>query len=315
MNRKLPSHPLRLGTRASKLALAQAHLTRTTIARHHGLHERDIEIVALTTSGDKHLEGRLIELGGKGLFTKEIEEALLAGIVDIAVHSMKDVATRMPDGLVIPAILPREDPRDMLITREGGSLNDLPQGGRFGTASLRRAAQISHMRPDLEIIPFRGNVLSRLEKLRAGDVDATLLAVAGLNRLQLTPEYAIILDTAELLPAVAQGAIGLQCRQNDAEMVDFLQAISHQESACCVAAERAMLAVLDGSCRTPIAGYATLDSDILTLTGLIALPDGSALHRFEAQGPAEFPKTLGEKVANTLIKRAGTAFMKAVHGE
>ncbi len=249
---------LRLGTRGSPLALAQANEVRARlIAAHPELAAEDaVEIVAITTTGDKIQDRTLAEIGGKGLFTKEIEEALLAGRIDAAVHSMKDVPTWLPEGLEISTILPREDPRDALFSTGGQDLAGLPAGSVVGTASLRRQAQVLLARPDLRVVPLRGNVQTRLRKLAEGQVDATLLAMAGLKRLGKSGEVSAVLAPEVMLPAVAQGAIGIEVRGDDASTRDTLAALDDADSAIRVAAERACLAVLDGSCRTPIAAFA-----------------------------------------------------------
>jgi len=245
---------LRLGTRGSPLALAQANEVRARLtAAHTELSEDAVEIVVITTTGDKIQDRTLAEIGGKGLFTKEIEEALLAGRIDAAVHSMKDVPTWLPEGLEISTILPREDPRDGLLSAGGQDLAGLPPCSVVGTASLRRQAQVLLARPDLRVVPFRGNVQTRLRKLAEGQVDATLLAMAGLKRLGMSGEVSAVLAPEVMLPAVAQGAIGVEIRSNDAVTRGALAALDDRDSAIRVAAERACLAVLDGSCRTPIA--------------------------------------------------------------
>ena len=273
----MPDKLLRIGTRGSPLALAQANIVRTKLmAAYPGMPTPEIEIIR--TTGDRIQDRPLAEVGGKGLFTKEIEEALLAGRVDVAVHSMKDAQTRLPDGLVIDCILPREDVRDAFFARDVARLDDLPAGSTVGTSSLRRAAQILARRPDLRIAPLRGNVATRLDKLAAGEVDATLLAVAGLKRLGEAERIQTYLSPEEMLPAVAQGAIGLERRTDDEETATLLAPLNHEESALRVAAERALLAGLDGSCRTPIAGLADIDGERLRLRALVAMPDGSAQH-------------------------------------
>ena len=271
---------LRLGTRGSPLALAQANEVCARLASAHPeLAEGAVEIVVITTTGDTIQDRTLADIGGKGLFTKEIEEALLAGRIDAAVHSMKDVPTWLPEGLEISTILPREDPRDALFSAGGQDLAGLPAGSVIGTASLRRQAQVLMARPDLRVVPFRGNVQTRLRKLAEGEVDATLLAMAGLNRLGLSGEVSAVLAPEVMLPAVAQGAIGLEIRSDDAGTRDTLAALDDRDSAIRVAAERACLAVLDGSCRTPIAAFAEFEAG--------GPNDGGAVLR-AAAGPAFF---------------------------
>jgi hydroxymethylbilane synthase len=309
---------LRIGTRGSPLARAQTELTRQSlVAAHPALADR-IEIVVIRTTGDRVQDRSLAEIGGKGLFTKEIEEALLAGSIDLAVHSMKDLPTYLPDGLTIGCILPREDPRDALLAREGTSIATLPRGAVVGTASLRRQAQLLALRPDLKVVGFRGNVDTRIAKLRDGVVDATLLAVAGLVRLGRVDAATAILDTAELLPAVAQGAIGVEMRADDGRAADLLQLLHNEASATCVAAERACLAALEGSCRTPIAALAEWTvapgesrASLLRLRALLAKPDGSAVLREERTGPADQPEALGQAAAAALRGSAGPDFFTA----
>lgn len=311
-------NPLRIGTRGSPLALAQAHEVKGRLAAAHPALAADgaVEIVVLSTKGDRILDRPLAEIGGKGLFTEEIEAGLLDGSLDIAVHSMKDMPTALPEGLVIPCLLPREDVRDAVLLRpdlgvdpgsvqRDGILAALPSGARVGTSSLRRAAQIRAARPDLAIVGFRGNVQTRMRKLEAGEADATLLARAGLNRLDLA--VGVNLAPEALLPAVAQGAIGVECRDGDGETQRLLAAIHCPLTGDRVAAERAMLARLDGSCRTPIAGLALAEGDTLWLRGLVAREDGSGVWRAEARGPRSGAVALGEEVAAALLQQRGDA--------
>ncbi|MDA0262337.1 MAG: hydroxymethylbilane synthase [Proteobacteria bacterium] len=304
--------PLRLGTRGSPLALVQAaEVVRRLVAANPDLDGARIETVVVRTSGDRIQDRPLAEVGGKGLFAKEIEDLLLAGDLDFAVHSAKDLETRLPEGLEIGCVLPREDPRDVLLCATARTIETLPHGACVGTASLRRGAQLLHRRPDLKIVTLRGNVETRLQKLRDGAVDATLLALAGLKRLGRDEAMASVLDVAELLPAVGQGAIALECRANDAATRTRLATIDHPASATCLAAERAMLATLDGSCRTPIAGLAELDGDTLTLEGLVAMPDGSALHRSSRRAPASQGADLGAELGAELRRLAGPRLFEA----
>jgi hydroxymethylbilane synthase len=303
---------LRIGTRGSPLALAQAHETRVRlIAAHPALAAPGaIEICVIKTTGDKVQDRPLSEIGGKGLFTKEIEDALLAGEIDVAVHSMKDVPTWLPDGLAIDCLLPREDPRDVLIATAGNSIATLPHGAVVGSASLRRAAQVKALRPDLAIVPLRGNVETRIAKVRRGDATATLLALAGLKRLHKEDAATAILSTDEILPAVAQGAIGLETRVGDDRVNKLLAPLNHPETQMRVAAERACLAVLEGSCRTPIAAFAELDGGVLRLRALIALPDGSKVHRRETSASVSTAKQLGEEIGRQLKDMAGPDFLR-----
>lgn len=297
---------LRIGTRGSALALAQAHESARRLRdAHPDLAPEDaIEIVVIKTTGDRVLDRPLAEIGGKGLFTKEIEEALIDRRIDLAVHSMKDMPTWLPDGLEIAATLPREDPRDVLLGVGAAGLDGLKSGAVVGTASLRRQAQLLAARPDLKVVPFRGNVNTRLKKLAAGEVDATVLALAGLRRLGLEGHEAAALPVEIMLPAVAQGAIGLEARIDDAATNARLVALDHAPTHAAVRAERAMLAVLDGSCRTPIAGYARIAGDRLTLDGLIAAIDGSAVHRARREGAVADAETIG-RAAGAALKAAG----------
>lgn len=269
---------INIGTRASALALKQAEMVRDALqAAHAGL---TCVLVPMTTTGDQIQDRSLNNAGGKGLFTKEIEDALLDGRVDIAVHSMKDMPTVLPDGLIIPAVLPRADVRDAFFSRHGGGFFDLPAGAVIGTASLRRQAILKAMRPDIDITLLRGNVQTRLAKLQSGVVDATILAVAGLSRLDILDKAQAIFSVDDMLPAVAQGAIGIECRAGDTRIEALLAAINCHETLLAITAERAFLHTVDGSCRTPIAGLAVRDAaGRMTLQTLIAAPDGSSVRR------------------------------------
>ena len=301
---------LRLGTRGSKLALTQAGLVRDALAQAvPALAAPDaIEIVVITTTGDAIQDRPLSEAGGKGLFVKEIEEAMLAHRIDIAVHSMKDMPTAQPAGLAIAAFLAREDARDVLIAGDVKRIADLPQGAVVGTSALRRRAQLLHRRPDLKIVTLRGNVDTRLRKREAGEVEATLLALAGLKRLGLA-HVGTPVPEDEMLPAVGQGAICIECRADDAKTRGWLAAIDHGPTATCVKAEHAMLAVLDGSCRTPIAGHAVLTDGVLHLRGLIAKPDGSQLIAMERRGDMADAEALGRDAGHELLRRGGPGFL------
>lgn len=302
-------HPLRIGTRGSPLALAQAHLVRDALlAAHNSLQEQAIEIVALTTRGDKIQNRTLADLGGKGLFTEEIEGGLLEGSLDLAVHSMKDMPTLLPDGLTIAAMLERGDVRDGFIGREGATLADLPTGATIGTASLRRQAQILNARPDLSVAALRGNVQTRLRKLQAGEVDGTLLAMAGLNRLGIGDVATEILNPDRFLPAIAQGAIGIEIHGDREDIAALLRPLAHAPTERCVNTERAFLGALDGSCRTPIAGLARLGGGQIDFTGEILAIDGSVAHRAHRSGAAAEAVALGEDAAAELRRNAGSAF-------
>ncbi|MDY0871114.1 hydroxymethylbilane synthase [Dongia rigui] len=302
---------VRIGTRGSPLALAQAEMVKAGLgAAHEALAAPGaVEIVIIKTTGDQIQDRALSEIGGKGLFTKEIEEALIDGRIDVAVHSMKDVPTQLPDGLVIACLLEREDPRDVLISRQGNSIATLPQGAVIGSASLRRQAQLLALRPDLKVVTLRGNVGTRLTKLANGDADATLLALAGLKRLGKADVATAILDMTEMLPAVAQGAIGLEIRATDRRIQDLLAPLHHAATAAAVAAERACLAELEGSCRTPIAAHAEIAGDQLHLTALIALPNGATVHRDERQGSVQDAEKLGRDSGRALKSLAGPDFL------
>jgi hydroxymethylbilane synthase len=291
------------------LALAQAEETRRRLEQAWPKLAGAIEICVIHTTGDQIQDRTLALIGGKGLFTKEIDDAQLAGRVDIAVHSMKDVPTVLPAGLTLAALLPREDVRDALISKKARSLAELPAGAVIGTASLRRGAQIQRRRPDLKVVPFRGNVQTRLRKLAEGQVDATLLAMAGLHRLGLELAEASPLAVDELLPAVAQGAIGITCRAEDSRAIELLAALDHAPTRREVEAERAFLAVLDGSCRTPIAGLARIEGAGLDFTGMILLPDGSEAHDVAATGKASDASRIGRDAGEDLLARAGRDFL------
>jgi hydroxymethylbilane synthase len=301
---------LRIGTRGSPLALAQAKLVRDRLAAAHGLAADRFALEIIKTTGDMIGDRPLAEVGGKGLFTKEIEAALLAGAIDLAVHSAKDMPTVLPDGLVIAAVLPREDARDVFISRKSDSLQHLPKGATVGTASLRRQALVKRLRPDLAIVPLRGNVETRLRKL--DEVDATLLALAGLKRLGLEAAATAVLSIDEFLPAVGQGIIALETRGDDRRTRALLDAVDHADSATALAAERAFLTVLDGSCRTPIAGHATVNAGQLHFRGLIAKPDGSAAFACERRGAAADAVRLGADAGHELKARAGADFFAPV---
>jgi len=296
---------VRIGTRGSPLALTQADMVRDALtAQNAGA----IEIVTIRTSGDRIQDRPLSEAGGKGLFTKEIEEALLAGAIDLAVHSAKDMPTVLPAGLMLAACLPREDVRDAFISRGAPSLRDLPQGAVVGTASLRRQAMVKRLRPDVSVVPLRGNVETRLRKLEAGEVDATLLALAGLRRLGLADKATALLDAQEFLPAVGQGAITIEARADDARMRALLATIDHADTSVALGCERAFLAVLDGSCRTPIAGHAMLDGDAMTFRGMILRPDGSEAYETTRAGNRRDGEALGADAGAELKRRAPPDF-------
>ena len=289
---------IKLGTRKSPLALAQAQQVKDMLLA--AWPDITVEVVHIVTSGDKFLSQNLADIGGKGLFTKEIEDGLLDGTLDIAVHSMKDMPTKLPDGLVIGAMLKREDPRDVLIGTGLTGIDDLPQEAVFGTSSLRRASQVKIRRPDVKIVPFRGNVGSRLSKIERGEVQATMLAKAGLNRLGIKEIDGVVLDVEEFLPAIAQGAIGIECRKSDTKIRELLTPLAHKETEIAVTCERAFLRVLDGSCRTPISGYGLIENDKIFMRGLIAEPDGSSFRRGELRGDVADAEAIGVELGKML---------------
>ncbi len=299
---------LRIGTRGSPLALAQARMVRDLMAAAHGFPAAAIAIEVIRTSGDRIQDRPLAEAGGKGLFTKEIEEALLAGAIDIAVHSAKDMPTVLPAGLVLAAALPREDVRDVFISRKAKTLRELARGATVGTASLRRQAMVKRLRGDLNVITFRGNVETRLRKLDEGLADATLLALAGLRRLGLAHAATCVLEVDEFLPAVGQGIICIESRADDARTRDLLARVDHADTASALTAERAYLAVLDGSCRTPIGGYASLAGEMLNFRGVILKTDGSAAHDTALSGPRADAARIGAEAGRVLKDRAGPGF-------
>ena len=308
MQRPNPDAPLKIGTRGSPLALAQAHETRDRLAAAWDLPAEAFEIVVIKTTGDRVLDRPLSEIGGKGLFTREIEDALLDGGIDIAVHSMKDMPTLQPGGLVIDCHLPREDVRDAFVTLDGKALADLPEGAVVGTSSLRRRAQLTHRRPDLTLVEFRGNVQTRMGKLRDGVADATFLAMAGLNRLGMDDVPRRAAPTEEMLPAVAQGAIGIERRADDGRMAEMLAAIHDRGTGLRIACERAFLLELDGSCETPIAGLAQLDGDRLAFRGETLRPDGSDVLTCAGEGAATEGAELGAELGRELLSRAPAGF-------
>ena len=306
----VPSRPLLIGTRGSPMALYQAGLVRDRLcAAHPGLAaEGAFALLPIRTTGDRVLTRRLAEIGGKGLFTKEIEEALRDRRIDLAVHSLKDMETVLPVGLAIGCVLARDDPRDVLVSGDGAGFAALPQGARIGTASLRRRAQLLRLRGDLDVVPIRGNVGTRLAKLAAGDVEGLLLALCGLQRLGQAGLASEILAPEIMLPAVGQGALAIECREADEALLQLLMPLNDPASAACVGAERAMLAALDGSCRTPIAGLATIAGDRLALDGLLLAPDGNAERRGHIAGAMGDAVALGTALGAQLRRGAGTEF-------
>lgn len=305
---------LRIGTRGSLLALTQARLVQRLLAETHAVEPERIAITVISTSGDRITDRPLSEAGGKGLFSKEIETALAAGEVDIGVHSSKDLASALPAGLTLAAFLEREDVRDAFVSLAHATLADLPPGARLGTSSIRRAAQVLRARPDLEIVPFRGNVDTRLKKLEDGVADATLLASAGLNRLGRADRVTSYLDPGHFLPAPAQGAIGIEIREGDARTAAIVAPLDHAPTATAIVAERALLATLDGSCRTPIGAFTELNAISCTLTAEILSPDGREFYRDTASGPALDAARIGSQLGRTLLERAGPRFLGQFKG-
>ncbi len=303
---------IKIGTRSSPLALAQAYETRDKLLLAYD--DVDVEIVPITTTGDKIQDRPLSDVGGKGVFTKELDEALFDRRINVAAHSMKDVPTWLPNGIILAAMFEREDVRDVLVSPKYSSFSQMPAGSVIGTTSLRRQSQILERYPELTVVIFRGNVQTRLRKLHEGVADATLLALAGLNRLGRTDVVARILEPDELLPAVGQGAIGLACREDDEDVIAKLRGLDHNPTSLCVLAERAMLDVLDGSCRTPIAGLATLSDDgqTITIKGLVAQADGSEIWRAQRQGPSVDSDKLGRALGAELRAAVGEDFFAAL---
>ncbi|GGO32720.1 porphobilinogen deaminase [Gemmobacter aquaticus] len=310
MTQMLPSlaAPLKIGTRGSPLALAQAHETRDRLMAAFDLPQGAFEIVVIKTTGDRVLDRPLKEIGGKGLFTREIEDALLSGGIDIAVHSMKDMPVAQPEGLLLDTYLPREDVRDAFVSPAVARLADLPQGATVGSSSLRRRAQLKARRPDLQLVEFRGNVQTRMKKLQDGVAVATFLAMAGLNRLGMADVARSAIAPEEMLPAVAQGAIGIERRASDDRAARMLAAIHHRETGERLAAERAYLAALDGSCETPIAGLAVIEGGSIWLRGEILRPDGSESITGEIRGPIADGAAMGESLARDLLAQAPKGF-------
>ena len=311
---------IRIATRKSPLALWQAEFVRAQLQRYHaGLR---VELVTFTTRGDKILDTPLAKIGGKGLFVKELEVAMLEGAADIAVHSMKDVPMEFPEGLELATICEREDPRDAFVSALYRALAELPHGARVGTSSLRRQCQLRELRPDLEILTLRGNVNTRLAKLDANEFDAIILATAGLVRLDLGARIRERIDTQISLPAAGQGAVGIEIRSNDVRVKQLLQPLHHEATALCVRAERALNRHLQGGCQVPIAAYAQLQSDELcahgnaiALRGLVGAPDGSQILRAQQRGASADPETLGIAVAEQLLQQGAAAILDQVYSD
>jgi hydroxymethylbilane synthase len=299
---------LRIGTRGSPLALAQAYETRKRLTNALNISEDSFEIVVISTSGDRILDRPLKEVGGKGLFTKEIEQDMLDRKIDIAVHSMKDMPVEQPDGLTLGCYLPREDVRDAFVSSRYKNVNELPSGSKVGTSSLRRKAQLKFSRPDLEVVEFRGNVQTRLKKLKDGVATCTFLAMAGLNRLGLEEVAKSTMNPNEMLPAIAQGAIGIEWREEDRQISDILKKIHHEETGQRLNTERAFLAELDGSCQTPIAGLAIIEGSSLKFTGQVLRTDGSESIFETGSCNIEDGPELGREIAQKILAQAGSDF-------
>jgi hydroxymethylbilane synthase len=302
---------LRIATRKSPLAMWQAeHVAASLRAAHPGL---QVELLGMSTQGDKILDTPLAKIGGKGLFVKELEQGMLEGRADIAVHSMKDVPVELPAGLHLPVIMAREDPRDAFVSNRYASLDELPEGARVGTSSLRRQCQLADRRPDLLIQPLRGNVNTRLAKLDAGDYDAVILAAAGLKRLGFAERIRACIPPEDSLPAIGQGAVGIECRSDDARVNALIAPLHHAETAARVRAERAMNHRLHGGCQVPIGGYALLEQDTLWLRGLVGTVDGSEVIRAEIRGPVSAAEDLGTALAEELLDHGARAILDALY--
>jgi hydroxymethylbilane synthase len=304
--------PIRIGTRKSPLALWQAEYVRAQLLAHHP--ELSVELVPMSTEGDRVLDRSLAAVGGKGLFIKELEQGLLDKRIDIAVHSLKDMTATLPTGLALAAICEREDPRDAFVSTRYADLAALPGGARVGTASLRRQCQLRHAFPELDIVTLRGNVNTRLAKLDNGEFDAVVLAVAGLKRLGFEQRIRTRLDTEQSLPAVGQGVVSVECRDDDGDTHRLLTALEHTPTRICISAERAMNAALEGGCQVPIGGYAELHGESLRVRGLVGAPDGSRLIRGEVEGPATQAEQLGWQLAEDLLARGARAILDNVYG-
>lgn len=302
---------LRIATRSSPLALWQANDVKQRLEAIHA--NLTVELLPIKTKGDKILDTPLAKIGGKGLFIKELEEAMLAGMADIAVHSMKDVPMELPPGFELPVICERDDPRDAFVSNDFDTLNDLPQGARLGTSSLRRQSQMQALRPDLEIISLRGNVQTRLGRLDEGRFDAILLAAAGLRRLELTERIRSSIAPEQCLPAVGQGAVGIECREGDEKVKAILAPLNHTDTWDRVVAERAMNRRLEGGCQVPIAGYAELEGDTIWLRGLVASEDGAVVYTAEGRAPRQEAEALGVRIAEDLLSQGAGDILQAIY--
>lgn len=302
---------IRIGTRGSALAVWQAEWVRSQLLALYP--ESEVDLVRIKTTGDKITDVPLAQVGGKGLFVKEIEMALLEGRVDLAVHSMKDMPADIPLGLCIGAVPEREDPSDVLISRNGLAFNDLPKGAHVGSSSLRRGAQVRHLRPDINVLPLRGNLDTRIRKLQTESLDAIIVAAAGVRRLGLEAHITEYIPESIMLPAIGQGALSIETREDERSR-SLVSAIDHQETRLAVESERAFLGRLEGGCQVPIAAKATVNEDRLELTGLVAEVDGSILFREEIEGPVGQHKELGVELANRLLERGGAEILKNILG-
>jgi len=303
---------IRIATRKSPLAMQQAEFIKSQLLKHHP--ELKVELKGFSTEGDRFLATPLAKIGGKGLFVKELEQAMLNNEADIAVHSMKDMPVEIPQGLSLQAICERHDPRDAFVANAYNSLADLPRGAVIGTSSLRRSCQVLALRPDLKLVSLRGNINTRLRKLDEGEFDAIILAAAGLKRLNFAERIKQLLKPPEFLPAVGQGALGIECRSDDNPLHKLLAKLIHEETTQCVLAERAMNYYLHGGCQVPIAGYATVDAGQICLQGLVGKPDGSRVLRSKMQGPINQPEQLGKRVAEDLLAQGAQAILEEVYG-
>ncbi len=302
---------IRIATRKSPLAMWQAeHVAAALRAAHPGL---QVELLGMSTQGDKILDTPLAKIGGKGLFVKELEQGMLEGRADLAVHSMKDVPVELPAGLHLPVIMEREDPRDAFVSSRYASLDELPEGARVGTSSLRRQCQLLELRPDLELLPLRGNVNTRLRKLDEGEYDAVILAAAGLIRLGFGDRIRAFIEPEQSLPAIGQGAIGIECRADDERVNELIAPLHHPPTATCVLAERAMNNRLEGGCQVPIAGHALLDGDRLWLRGLVGSLDGKVIIRGEVRGDTTEAETLGRSLAERLLADGADEILRALY--
>ena len=304
---------IRIATRKSPLAMWQAEHVAAELQRiHPGL---EVELLGMSTQGDKILDTPLAKIGGKGLFIKELEQGMLEGQADIAVHSMKDVPVELPDGLHLAAILQREDPRDAFVSNHFADFNELPEGARIGTSSLRRQCQLLEARPDLQVLTLRGNVNTRLRKLDEGEYDAIVLASAGLIRLGFEERIRAKIGPEQSLPAIGQGAVGIECRTDDETVNALLAPLHHRDTACCVLAERAMNHRLNGGCQVPIAGYAMLESGHLWLRGLVGEPDGGRIIRGEVEGTCDEAEEMGEGLAERLLEWGADEILATLYGD